>query len=360
MSGRIEISRSALAANLGLFRELAPAAEIVAVVKANAYGHGMTEVVGCIESLTDRFAVEDFDELMAIRQLTQKPVMVLGYLSEAEMAEAIKSDTTLTIMSLGALKQLNTVSSKAGKVTKFNLMLDSRFGREGFLGEEIRVVAQELAVLKHVQLEALQSHYSDIDDKQHSNRQDQIFELAFRQLANAYPKVKRHIAATGGAMIRPSGNNFIRVGLGLYGMSPNGAYQDKLRPVMRWVSQVAQVKLLPAEFPVGYGQTFRTQKPTRLAVIPQGYSDGYDRGLSNCGEVLINGRRCPLIGNVSMNLMTVDVSSVAGVSVGDEVVLLGNQERERITAEELAEKISTINYEITARVGPLLERTVVN
>jgi alanine racemase len=132
-----------------------------------------------------------------------------------------------------------------------------------------------------------------------------------------------------------------------------------LKPVMRWVTHIAQVKTVPENYTIGYGLTHVTERITKIAVIPQGYSDGYDRGFSNNGEVLVGGRRCAILGRVAMNMFVVDVSHLGGVKVEDKVVLLGKQGEEEITAEELADRIGTINYEITTRVCPLLERVVV-
>ena len=160
-------------------------------------------------------------------------------------------------------------------------------------------------------------------------------------------------------------SGFIRPGLSLYGMWPCEELKKKLesvdfslKPVMKWVSHIAQVKTLPVGHSIGYGLTFMTSRPTKIAIIPQGYSDGYDRGLSNKGEVLIGGSRCQVLGRVAMNMFVVDVSHLETVSAEDEVVLLGRQGKETISAEEIAEKIETINYEITTRISPLLKRIV--
>ena len=174
------------------------------------------------------------------------------------------------------------------------------------------------------------------------------------------------MSATSGLMtVEPirRGYGLVRLGVGLYGMYPSAplarthAYLD-LKPVMRWTSRLSQVKRIPAGHPVGYGLTFVAPRDVPVGVVPQGYSDGYDRGLSNTGEVLVRGRRCPVLGRVAMNMFTIDLSAVPDAEAGDEVVLLGPQGQERITAEEIAQKLSTINYEITTRVSTLLPRTI--
>jgi alanine racemase len=165
-------------------------------------------------------------------------------------------------------------------------------------------------------------------------------------------------AATMRGLIEPGG--FVRVGIALYGGEAMDAGTTKLEPVMRWRTEIARLKTLPLGHAVGYGTTFWTPRETRLATLPVGYADGYDRLLSNNAEVLVRGRRAPIVGRVSMDLVTVDVTDVAGVAVGDEVVLLGAQGGDRITAEELAEKIGTISYEVFCNVSarvPRLYRT---
>jgi alanine racemase len=162
----------------------------------------------------------------------------------------------------------------------------------------------------------------------------------------------------------------VRPGISLYGMWPSndlknkfdppaGGVNFKLKPVMRWVTHVAQIKTVPEGYSIGYGLTHITKRVTKIAVIPQGYSDGYDRGLSSQGEVLIQGMRCPILGRVAMNMFVVDVTHLDNIEAEEEVVLLGNQKDEQITAEEIAEKLGTINYEITTRVLALLPRIII-
>lgn len=157
-------------------------------------------------------------------------------------------------------------------------------------------------------------------------------------------------------------HSLVRLGVGLYGLWPSQelkvAWQDtiQLEPALRWVSMIAQVKAVPTGFPIGYGATVITQRETKIAIVPVGYADGFDRGLTNCGEVLVRGQRCAVLGRVSMNMIIVDVSDLSAVQVEDEVVLLGKQNEVEITATEIADKIGTINYEITTRISPLLGR----
>ena len=157
----------------------------------------------------------------------------------------------------------------------------------------------------------------------------------------------------------------MRLGLSIYGMWPSeylkSTYKNSefnLKPIMSWKTKIAQIKILPKGNTIGYGLTYKTKKTTKIAIIPQGYADGVDRGLSNKGEVLIKGARCEIIGRVSMNMFTVDISHLVNVKIEDEVVILGCQNKEEITAEEIANKLDTINYEITTRISSLLPRVI--
>ncbi|MGZ5474608.1 MAG: alanine racemase, partial [Thermoanaerobaculia bacterium] len=167
----------------------------------------------------------------------------------------------------------------------------------------------------------------------------------------------RHRANSAAAMrdlVKPG--EYVRVGLTLYGAEPLDAGESRLEPVMRWRTEIVRLKHLPAGYPVGYGMTFRTERPTRLATLPAGYADGYSRLLSNKGDVLIRGRRAPVVGRVSMDLLTVDVTDIPGAALGDEVVLLGRQGDEEVSVEELAAKIGTISYEVLCGVSARVPR----
>jgi len=176
------------------------------------------------------------------------------------------------------------------------------------------------------------------------------------------------MSATSGVLVYEDVNDYfdmVRIGIGLYGLWPSEDLKERyknrvsLKPVMAWKTCIAQIKTVPKGFTIGYGLTYKTPSEKKIAVIPQGYSDGYNRLLSNSGEVLIHGKRCPVLGRVAMNMFVVNVSHVEGVKVEDEVVLLGTQENESITAENIARKTNTINHEIVSSGSPLLPRVVV-
>jgi alanine racemase len=250
-----------------------------------------------------------------------------------------------------------------------HLKVDALLGRLGVLPSSLDEVLAKLQSCPNVKPEAVYAHYANIEDTvdpTHSVRQEEVFSACFERIRRIYPEVKRHMSATSGLMAREpySPNDIVRIGIGLYGLYPSDPLAQSfsslnLRPAMRWASQLAQVKTLPPDHPVSYGLTYVTSRPTRIGVVPQGYSDGYDRGLSNCGAVLVNGKRCPVIGRVAMNMFMVDLTAAPQAQLGDEIVLLGSQGAETVTAEELAGLLGTINYEVVARVSPSLERRLI-
>jgi len=374
MLSYLEISNGNLIHNFKTLRDfLDGKTKIVSVVKANAYGHGQDEVVEILEPLTDYFGIDDIEELRRLRAVSKKPALVLGYVAKEELEEAVELDAILVVYDLERAGILDKIGKKTGRKVKTHVKIDAALGRQGILVSEADFFAGELAKFENIEVEAVYAHFANIEDTSdfsHAQKQIEEFRKAveiFKE--NGFGKIMSHISATSGVLAYDQDkglSDIVRPGIGLYGMWPSEDLRKKLesgkldfKPVMRWVSHVAQVKTLPPNYSIGYGLTYVTEVAMKVAVIPQGYSDGYDRGLSNKGEVLIGGTRCPVLGRVAMNIFVVDVSHLSGVKAEDEAVLLGGQGDEFITAEELAGKLETINYEITTRISPLLPRVVI-
>jgi alanine racemase len=343
---------------------------VAAVVKANAYGHGLAEVVGVLEPQVDAYQVDDLDELRNLRRWTEKRALVFGYVPDDEVEEALSLGCELTVFGPDRLRAIGRAAEKLGRKAKVHVKVDALLGRLGVLPEQIAGMVEALKVEAWIEPVAAYAHYANIEDTSdpsHAVRQEQVFNGCFGAIQAAFPRVGRHLSATSGLMTREwpgSANGMVRLGVGVYGLYPSGPLAVShagigLRPVMRWTSRLAQVKVLPTGHPVGYGLTYVTERETRVGVVPQGYSDGFDRGLSNRGFVLVGGVRRPVIGRVAMNMFMVDLSACPAPRAGDEVVLLGRQGGEEITAEEVAETLDTINYEVVARVSPLLMHRVV-
>ncbi len=345
--------------NVRALRALAGNAQIAAVVKGNAYGHGLEPVVRALEDEVDAFQVDDLEELRALRHHTAKRALVLGYVPLRQVGEAVALGGEL------ALYDADRIPAMAAAGAKVHVKVDAFLGRQGVLPQDLETFIQDLLLFDgQLEVVAAYAHFANIEDTTdltHAQAQLEAFSGCVARLRDFWPALGRHVSSTAGLLTVENGNDLVRLGVGVYGLYPSaplGRTHSELAlwPAMRWVSHLAQVKTIPAGHPVGYGLTYRASRPMRIGIVPQGYSDGYDRGLSNCGEVLVGGTRCPVIGRVAMNMFAVDLTSVPGVVAEEEVVLLGAQGDERITAEEIAALLGTINYEVVARVSALLPR----
>ena len=374
MLSYIEISRQNLLHNFSQFRKFVhPRVKIVSLVKANAYGHGMPQVVSILEDQADYFQVDDLLELEEIRKITQKPVLVFGCVAKDELEHAIALNGTLAVYDRERSAIINTIGERVGRKIKVHIKIDANLGRQGVLAHEAEGFVQYLKTLAFLDVEGVYAHFANIEDTSdfsHAQKQIKAFHGAVDVFkTNGFADVMTHISASSGILVYEKNegkSDLVRLGISQFGMWPSEdlrqRFEDErftLKPIMRWVTHIAQVKTVPAGYSIGYGLTHVTERETKIAVIPQGYSDGYDRGFSNCGDVLIGTKRCRVLGRVAMNMFVADVSQVEGVQAEDEVVLLGKQGSEEITAEELAEKIGTINYEITTRILSSLPRKVV-
>ena len=367
----IEISKASLQHNIRSVKKLLPNGVKVAVsIKANAYGHGQNEVAKILNKEVDYFQVNSIEELRELRKVTKKSVLFLGYVTKEHISEAIDLGCEMAVFSLQHIIDIDKVAGKINKLVKVHVSIDSSLGREGILPQETAVFLHSISKLKNVKPVGVYAHFANIEDTvnlAHARKQMKGYEEALKQFDKfGYKKLQRHISATSGVMALNGNGVFdlVRIGIGLYGMWPSENLKKEhikkfaLKPVMRWVTHVSLVKWLPKDHTIGYGLTYRTSKETKTALVPQGYADGYDRAFSNKGEVLIKGKRCKVLGRVSMNMFVVDVTHLKDVKVEDEVVLLGRQGGEEITAEEMGDLIGTINYEITTRVSTLLARII--
>ncbi len=369
----IEISKKNLLYNIKQFRRiLKKGTKIAAVVKANAYGHGDTEVVSILSPFVDYFQVNSVEELEKIRVHTKKPVLLLGYVGKNDISKAIKLGCILTVFDLPHARLINTSAQKLSVKQKVHVSIDAHLGREGVIPTEIEAFLAEAKKMKHISIDGAYAHFANIEDTvdlSHAKLQIKAYTEAVELFKNAgYKNIKTHISATSGVLAYEKWNGInpiVRIGVGLYGMWPSvdlqKVWQKKINllPVMRWVTHVAQVKEVPAGESIGYGLSYTTKKKMTIAVIPQGYSNGLVRLSSNNGDVLIHGKRAPIIGRVAMNMFVVDVSHIKGTKSEDEVVILGTQKGETISPEEIGIKTQTINYEVTTRVSPLLPRFTV-
>lgn len=368
----IELSKNNLIHNIKQFKSLAKKGTKFSVaIKGNAYGHGQNEIAKILEPYVDYFQVNSVEELELLRKVSKKQTLVLGYVQKINLQKAIRLGCILSFFSLEQIKLISAMADMLDIVQEVHLPVDAYLGREGFLLGELPKVFTEIKKSKFIKLTGMYAHFANIEDTtdfSHAQKQITEYQKALKLAGEfGFKNLQTHLSATSGLLVYEKNlgiNSIIRLGIGTYGMWPSehlkNIYRDKitLKPVLSWKTKVAQIKTLPKGNTIGYGLTYKTTKETKVAIIPQGYADGFDRGFSNNGYVLIGGTRCKILGRVSMNMFVVDVSHLPNVMLEDAVVILGRQGREEITAEDLAERISTINYEITTRISVLLPRII--
>ena len=369
----IEISKENLIHNIKQFRSLLKSnTKIAAVIKANAYGHSDIEITKIANPYVDYFQVDDIEELERIKKVTKKQILIFGYLNEDGITKAIKLKAIISAFDLIHLLKINHIAGALRTKAKVHIAIDSYLGREGIMPNQIENFIFEIKKMKNIELDGVYSHFANIEDTMnftHAGNQIDMYHKCIEIFKkNDFSKINTHISATSGILVYEKGNslhNIVRLGIGLYGMWPSEhlKFLNKnkiiLKPILRWITHVAQIKILPANHPIGYGLTYITKKTTKIAVIPEGYSDGLPRSLSNNGEVLIKGKRAKILGRIAMNMMVVDISCIKDVLPEDEVVILGKQGKNEITAEQIAKESGTINYEVTTRVNALLPRVIV-
>jgi len=374
---RVEVSRSALVHNIREFRRLVGRRrKFMAVVKANAYGHGLLEVARvALGNGVDWLGVNSVDEGVALRDAgVGAPILVLGYVPLCGLETAAARDLRLTVYNRETVGRLSTLAVRFEKTVPVHVKIETGTWRQGVPLKDVGAFVKDIRKRPGLVVEGLSSHFANIEDTtrhDYPRCQLEAYRQACRELdARGIVVPFKHMSCTASTILFPELDfNLARVGIGLYGLWPSketylSCILEKkkpvsLQPVLSWKARIAQVKKVPAGAYIGYGCTFRTTRPTLLAVVPVGYYDGYDRGLSNAAHVLIKGRRAPVRGRVAMDFFMADVTDVPGVKLEDEATLLGADGRERITAEDLAGLAGTISYEILARINPLIPRVVV-
>jgi alanine racemase len=336
---------------------------IIAVVKANAYGHGARRVAAALEAAgAPMLAVADIEEGVDLRKSgVRAPILIFGALSVSDLDGVFDHDLTPTISSPATGEALQTAAAKRRTTLHYHLKIDTGMNRLGFRHDNLKRTLPKLLSSANLRIDAVHTHFATADEpgSKTFDIQRTRFDLAAAALdeLGAGPRL-RH-AANSAALLRDSRVwfDFVRPGLLLYGLVPPPmASTIELEPVMSLTSRVVAVKGVRVGECVGYGGRFTADRPVTLAVIPAGYADGLDRRLENHGHVLIRGRRAKIVGAVSMDMLTADVTDIGDVGPGDEVVFLGTQGAQVIDAREMAAWIGTIPYEILCRLGSRVER----
>lgn len=368
----VEISKSYLLHNFQIFKNIVgKKVKVAAVVKANAYGHGLAEVVSVLKGKADIFAVDNIDEAFTIQRVDKKTkVLILGYTAKENIKLAIENGFSFVVYSLDILQYI--VSLRLKKKANIHIKIETGLNRQGVEGKYlVRILSFVKKNTDTIFLEGVYTHFANVEDTldpSFAQKQLKRFENSLKIVrGQGFDPSLVHTAASGAAFLyKESHFSMIRAGIALYGLWPSRevriASKNKrisLEPVLSWKSTVAQVKIVRKGESVSYGRTWFSQRNSKIAIISAGYSDGIDRKLSNLGRVIVGGSYAPVIGIVAMNMIMVDITDVGNVKEGNEVIIIGRQDKLKIGADELAEKIGTINYEIVARINPLLPRIIV-
>jgi alanine racemase len=384
----VEIDRSAFRHNAKVVRERIGSAELLAVVKANGYGHGMVGVAQALAEEAQLFGVANLNEAMELRATLPHPIIILGPALPEERVTIAERGFIPTVSNLeeaedfnrlaAASPQLNHVSAppirESGEdanrpgggtttATPINFKVDTGMGRMGVPEGEAMKVFTKVSRLPHIKIHSVSTHLPVSNEDAEYTRDELLrFGKIVKQFrAAAAGDFKAHVLQSAGLLAFADRiYDIVRAGIILYGISPLPEFQKLLKPAMTWKTRIALVRDMPKGSSISYGRTFITPRKMRIATVSAGYADGYPRHLSNRdAAVLVRGQRCALLGRVTMDLMMIDVSRIEGVQTGDEVVLMGRDGKEEVSCVELAEKVGTITWEITTRIGNRVRRVFV-
>ncbi|MDP1625183.1 MAG: alanine racemase [bacterium] len=369
----LEVNLGAIARNTAVLKSaLSGRAAMMAVVKSNAYGHGMVECAkAALKGGADWIAVDELAEALELRTSGIKsPVLVLGFTMPELYETAAKKGVSLTISSLDSLRAL--AKAKLFRRLKIHVKFDTGLHRQGIpesqVQQAVRVMEGKTFETKAI-IEGAYTHFAAMEDPAHEDyslKQAGAFKsVIFRLREKGFTPIT-HASASSGLLFSPDYYfDMARAGIAIYGLWPSPEIEAhsrrvlpgiSLTPVLSWKTIVNEVKLVPKGALIGYDLTCEATRDSRIAVIPVGYWHGFPRSLSNSGEVLVGGKLAKVLGRVSMDMTVIDVTDIPLVKAGDEVVLLGKQGKTSISAEALASRAGTINYEIVTRINPLLPR----
>jgi alanine racemase len=348
-------------------RRVSQGIKILAVVKANAYGHGAVRISSELEHLgVDFLGVATCEEGIELRKASiATPIIVLGGFFKGQSVYAKQYDLIPVIYNLESAKELSQCAHKSNSKVKIHVKIDTGMGRLGILPSETKLFFQHLMKLNTLEIEGIISHLADNNQDNQSGleftqRQASLFKQQIEELhqMGIHPRYE-HLANSAAIIEKhPDFFNLVRPGIMIYGAYPSKKFEQviDLKPVMSLKTKIISLKKVAKGTSISYGRTFVCKKESIIATLPIGYADGYKRSLSNKGEVLIRERKVPIVGVVCMDLVMVDVTEVPGVSLGDDVVLMGSQGDKKITVEEIAEKTGTISYEVLCGISPRVPR----
>ena len=356
-----EIDRSALRHNAKVVRERIGPAQMLAVVKADGYGHGIVGVAQALADDAQLFGVANLEEAIQLRRTLPHPIMILGPALPGERSTIVHRGFIPSISTFEEAQDFNRMAGN--EPVAVNFKVDTGMGRMGVPENEALELFKKVSALRQIQIHSVSTHLPvSNEDAEYTRDQLARFGKIVRQFRDGVPgDYKVHVLQSAGTLaFNQEIFDMVRAGIMLYGISPLPEFQQLFKPVMTWKTRIGLIRDMPKGSSISYGRTFIAPRKMRIATLTCGYADGYPRGLSNRdAAVLVHGQRCPLLGRVTMDLMMIDVSKIANVQVGDEVVLMGRDGNEEIPCAELAEKAGTITWEITTRIGARVQRVYV-
>ena len=339
----------------------------MAVIKADAYGHGAVECARKLEAEgADWFGVACLEEAAELRQAgITLPILVFGGAWPGQEISFLNFDLTPMVFTLEQAERVNEAAIRANKVVGIHAKIDTGMNRVGFRLEEVASAARKMSELRNIRVEGLMTHFAvadKIEQSQFTNEQISKFSDAVEVFLEAghRPEIV-DLANSPGAVVYPlSRSKLVRIGGLLYGITddilPSGVDKPTVQSVMSVYTKIAMIKTVPKGESIGYGRTVNTKRNSIIATVPIGYNDGYDRALSNVGEMIVRGIPVPVVGRISMDWITIDVTDVSGIQVEDQVTVIGADGDSRVTVEELARRVDTISYEITCGISPRVPR----
>lgn len=363
---KADINLDAIRKNIMTMKNCIPEGKkLLAVIKANAYGHGAIQVAEALDDMADYFGVAFVDEAVELRKAgVDKPILILGHTDESLFDTLIDYDITQTIYSVEQAQVLSDMAVKKSKRAKIHIKIDTGMNRIGFPCEKESVTAiTEITKLPGIDAEGIYTHYylADVVDKKCAHIQLSRYTDMIQWLETAGVTFAiRHISNSAGIMEMPNDTyDMVRSGIATYGLYPSEEMDKKacvLYPAMELKSHITHVKMVKKGETIGYGATYTLPEDKMIATVEVGYADGYPRALSNQGRMLVHGQFVPIVGRVCMDQTMIDVSSLSDVKVGDEVVLVGCQGKNSISVEELADMSASFNYEFVCDVNRRVPR----
>lgn len=344
---------------------LKPGTKLMAVIKADGYGHGALALAKVLDSVADAYGVAILEEGIALRRAgVTKPVLILGFTPEPLYEQMIQHEIDATVYTFDMARDISSAAQRLGKKARIHIKLDTGMSRIGFLpGEESLAAIQKIAALPGIQIEGCFTHFARMDecDKTAAERQLQRYlDFVARIEAMGISIPVKHISNSAGIIEMPETNmDMVRDGICVYGLYPSEeVHKERLAlvPAMELKSCISYIKTLGAGVEIGYGGTYTTKRTTRVATIPVGYADGYPRALSNKGRVLIHGQSAPILGRICMDQFMVDVTDIPDAKEGDIVTLFGRDGDAFLSVEEVSEMAHSFNYEMVCNVGKRVPR----